>query len=420
MGLATLVNRGLITADALGHEMRPTSFINEGEIVARNNGRVTLGDWLPGGGVSEGGMWINETDGLIRATANGNVVWSGQGENHGEMLADGGSLVLSQGDKSWLNAGQIIGQGGYIQFTRYDMYSGPGVNAGLIRLDDSNGYFDCDWQNDGRVEVRGGSFLEINAAKLSNYYDGTLTGGAWEVYAGATLDLLSGPISTNAADILLSGETSAFDALDTLQWNEGSLTLADGRLFTTIGDLTNEGELEVGMDSVLTVTGTLALGDAAALRITLAESGTGRVVVQMGASLHGTLVIDLADGFAPTEGATFEILTAPTITGTFTAHDFPSLPTGLGFEIVYTDTAVTLVCGPAFCPGDVNCSGLVDFDDIDVFVAALGCAGGDPNCWPPAGLPSDCPWLNADCNNDGTVNFDDIDPFVARIGATCD
>ena len=70
--------------------------------------------------------------------------------------------------------------------------------------------------------------------------------------------------------------------------------------------------------------------------------------------------------------------------------------------------------GPELCAGDLNCDGIVDFDDIDPFVAALGCQGGDPNCWDP-----NCPWLNGDTNDDGSVDFDDIDPFVARIGATC-
>ena len=77
---------------------------------------------------------------------------------------------------------------------------------------------------------------------------------------------------------------------------------------------------------------------------------------------------------------------------------------------------------PSLCAGDLNCDGIVDFDDIDPFVAALGCQGGDPNCWPPPSMPeipADCPWLNGDTNGDEAVDFDDIDPFVARIGATC-
>ncbi len=65
------------------------------------------------------------------------------------------------------------------------------------------------------------------------------------------------------------------------------------------------------------------------------------------------------------------------------------------------------------CPGDLDCSGTVDFDDIGRFVEALNYPGGAG--WPyPA-----CPWSRGDCNGDGRVDFDDIDPFVARIGATC-
>ncbi len=70
-------------------------------------------------------------------------------------------------------------------------------------------------------------------------------------------------------------------------------------------------------------------------------------------------------------------------------------------------------CAPAICAGDVNCDGVVNFDDFDLFVEALGYAGG-------AGWPyPDCPWLSADADGDGDVDFDDIDPFVALIGTSC-
>ncbi len=66
---------------------------------------------------------------------------------------------------------------------------------------------------------------------------------------------------------------------------------------------------------------------------------------------------------------------------------------------------------PVFRPGDTNCDGVVNFDDIDPFVLSLsGQAGYD------AQFPN-CDWLTADCNGDGTVNFDDIDAFVALIGS---
>jgi hypothetical protein len=62
-------------------------------------------------------------------------------------------------------------------------------------------------------------------------------------------------------------------------------------------------------------------------------------------------------------------------------------------------------------PGDLNCDGRADFDDIDPFVLALtGRAAYE------AEYPG-CPWLNADCNSDGNVDFADIDWFVALLAS---
>ncbi len=52
--------------------------------------------------------------------------------------------------------------------------------------------------------------------------------------------------------------------------------------------------------------------------------------------------------------------------------------------------------------GDMNCDGVVDFADIDPFVAILTGA-----------LP--CNFYNADVNGDGVVDFGDINPFVALL-----
>jgi hypothetical protein len=64
--------------------------------------------------------------------------------------------------------------------------------------------------------------------------------------------------------------------------------------------------------------------------------------------------------------------------------------------------------GPKPCPGDFDCDGDVDFDDIDPFVAVLG--GGACKCPNPA---------NCDPNGDGKTNFDDIDPFIGLVGKPC-
>jgi hypothetical protein len=61
------------------------------------------------------------------------------------------------------------------------------------------------------------------------------------------------------------------------------------------------------------------------------------------------------------------------------------------------------MCGTML--GDVNCDDVIDFDDINPFVAVLSGAPGIPGC--PSG--------QADCDQNGFVDFDDINPFVAFI-----
>lgn len=70
---------------------------------------------------------------------------------------------------------------------------------------------------------------------------------------------------------------------------------------------------------------------------------------------------------------------------------------------------------PTACAGDVNCSGMVDFGDIDKFVSALS----GPAAWEADPANANCPWLAADCSGDNDVTFADIDPFVARLGTSC-
>jgi hypothetical protein len=61
---------------------------------------------------------------------------------------------------------------------------------------------------------------------------------------------------------------------------------------------------------------------------------------------------------------------------------------------------------PPRFPGDMNCDGSVDFNDIDPFVTALISRDEYMERYPG------CDWLNGDINEDGSVDFADIDGFV--------
>ncbi|MEW6249473.1 MAG: hypothetical protein AB1716_02420 [Planctomycetota bacterium] len=64
---------------------------------------------------------------------------------------------------------------------------------------------------------------------------------------------------------------------------------------------------------------------------------------------------------------------------------------------------------PRFRAGDMNCDGVVNFDDINPFVLALSDPPGYAAAYP------DCDRALGDVNGDGVVDFDDINPFVALL-----
>ncbi len=81
--------------------------------------------------------------------------------------------------------------------------------------------------------------------------------------------------------------------------------------------------------------------------------------------------------------------------------------------------ATTLDCqSPQLCPGDSNCSGVINWRDIDFLVAAQN---DNESAWAAlfAPEPPPCSYLNNDTNSDGAVNWRDIDPFVALMNTTC-
>lgn len=65
----------------------------------------------------------------------------------------------------------------------------------------------------------------------------------------------------------------------------------------------------------------------------------------------------------------------------------------------------------AWCLGDVNCDGVVNFRDINPFVLLLS----NPTAY-QAQYPT-CPTANGDINCDGAVGFRDINAFVALIAS---
>jgi hypothetical protein len=78
--------------------------------------------------------------------------------------------------------------------------------------------------------------------------------------------------------------------------------------------------------------------------------------------------------------------------------------------------------GPVACPGDCNCDGIINFQDIPYFKAALG---DDVAGWQQfyrdqnGGQDPPCPFQNCNVDGSGGVNFQDIPALKAALGTAC-
>ena len=114
-----------------------------------------------------------------------------------------------------------------------------------------------------------------------NNQENTLTGGAWIVKSNSTLSLSGGEIVTNQGSVTLSGANSTFTNFNHVANNQGSFNLANGRNFTTVGNLTNSGQVNIDKTSSLNVTGTFSQ--------TVTGSLAGEGALTGNASLSGTI-----------------------------------------------------------------------------------------------------------------------------------
>ena len=233
--------------------------------------------------------------------------------------------------------------------------------------------------NNGTFQANSNSTLALVNTTLTNYepLTSTLTGGTYNAYSG-TIQLsqanatASTPevITTNAATILLDGASATIvdgsgnnilQTFFTTNAAAGNFTIQNGaNLTSSSSDFSNAGMLSVGLNSTFTVggghnfnnsgllegngtvvaslltnSGTVQPGAGPGLTVTgnYVQTSSGALNIQIGgalastglsvlnisgsASLAGTLVLSLINGFMPYDGEQFVILTSTGLSGTF-------------------------------------------------------------------------------------------------------
>jgi hypothetical protein len=121
--------------------------------------------------------------------------------------------------------------------------------------------------------------------------------------------------------------------------------------------------------------------------------------------LGGQLQVALSDGFTPSAGDSFQLLTAVGgIEGSLSLGPMPSLPDRLVWDLDVTANQVVLKVLPAPA-GDYNAGGAVDAADYIVWRNSLGQRGNG---------------LAADGNGDGIVDAADHDLWRSRFGSVAE
>ena len=345
----------------------------------------------------------------LRASQQTYLAGTGQITFDGSAAADNlvdGYLELRQGItlRTGSQGGTVGGVHGFIRNKGVVSAQTPGKTITIAGA----------FQNDGTVEARNGAAVVFAMAVNAANFDGAkLTGGTWNVYDGSTLEMGSAAIQVNAANVLLSGKTSTFAAIDSIQQNTGSFTVNGGRAFKTAGALDNSGQLTIGRDSVVFVNG--------ALTNTGAADVSGHLIVQASDSTRDSALVQIANQIKSARNTSPDLWRGVGV-GSSAARDDGRGMTGLGVILndggtpgspapIHTtfagqDVNANCILVKYTWNGDANLDGVVNADDY--FLTDSGYVSQKGG------------WHNGDFNYDSTVNADDyflIDSaYIGQIG----
>lgn len=318
---STINNSGILEASnggtlqlGGGHWSGGPTYVNGGTIQALDGSTVLLGYTNPqdydSPGTITGSTFKTTGTGVIKASES--VVLNGI-TNQGTLdvvaipgVYGGSNAIL---ENTINNTGTITTVGGNIQLSGPVSLTGGGtVNLNgfhitgdpltnvdnTIQTTQGTGWVDAQLTNQGTVRAGAGAVLSVG--NLTNYSGGTLTGGTYD--AVGTIWII-GPISNNAATIILDGASSSIvyppsgsDALaSTFADNQagGTFEILDGRNFTTAGAFSNEGVIDVGAGSTLTIGGALTNTGSLDINGTLIAP---TIAIGSGEDLSGSGTID--------------------------------------------------------------------------------------------------------------------------------
>ncbi len=279
--------------------------------------------------------------------------------NNGKLTVNSGSTLTVTGDLTNFNssthtlASGTYTVGGTLEFTGADIVNNAanltitgtsakilnGTANGLANFENNTGSFTLNGDADFTTAVNSGTFT--NSGTITVTKGSTLQNGGDSYVQSAGTTTVDGTFAAVASGINISG---------------GSI-LGAGKLTANVtvggsGTAPTISAGDSGKAGLLAITGTYTQLSTGTMNSFIGGTGvgTGYSQLQVGstASLAGTLTVNLASGFTPTVGSTFTVLTAASVTGTFSDSTIAINGTE-HFDVSYTSTGVvlTVVSGAA-------------------------------------------------------------------------
>ncbi|MBN2296420.1 MAG: autotransporter-associated beta strand repeat-containing protein [Pirellulales bacterium] len=175
----------------------------------------------------------------------------------------------------------------------------------------------------------------------------------------------------------------------------------------TFSDVVFAGTYSPGLSPADVMVSDIAFTDASTLNMELGGMNPGSEYDVLHATgsidLDGTLEMSLINGFTPSIGNTFTIMTFDSVSGEFDTYQNMLLGNGLFLEPTFTPSTMVLIVKHAI-DGDANVDGTVDVSDLGILATNYGTGGGHV-------------WEQADFNGDGFVDVSDLGILATNYGS---
>ena len=365
---------------------------NTGLIEIPNSAGLRLLNSLANSGMINMLSSVNNTD-LVCET---DVLLTGGGTiNLSDNLAN--RIYATTGTLTFTNVDNTIRGSGQLGFNRTTIVNQGAIIADQstrLQIDPGTGGLD----NQGSLRAENGAELRLDAgpfttsANVSCAVDSTIFRNATDFVQTAGSTMIDGSLNLSAAGVVaLSGG---------ILGGSGAVNAAVDNAAGSVAPGASAGTLAINGDYTQGIAGNFA--------VELTGTGAGQfdvLSVAGGVNLGGSIAISAIDGFVPSVGDSFIVLTtgSPPIVGAFATVNTAGLPAGLGATVEINPANV--VVRITSCPGDINGDGIVDLADLAILLSNFGSSPATPG--------------DGDIDNDGDVDLADLAVLLSRFGTTC-